>query len=130
MSELLRWSCVLLLALVASCGGGREGDVPLRVVNPPTCPPGQAPERHVVIRLESGNDFVQQGLDHRMSAANTWAGRRATVAVGLCPSASPCQIVSWLGRLETTIGGSDRGLSVEIPPVQVRCDGGDFATNS
>jgi hypothetical protein len=119
----------LVLGLLVACRGN-EGDVPLTVVNPPACPAGQAPTRQVVFRIERGSDHVQQGLSSRMSASNTWAGRKATVSVGLCPADGPCQTVSWLGRHETTIGGSDRGLSVEIPPVQVLCDGGYLATNT
>ena len=121
------WFLAVALALVAGCSRN-EGDVPLHVVNPLVCPAGAEPTRQIVVRIERGADYVQQGLDARMSAPNTWAGRKVTVKVGLCSPDSPCQTVSWLGHHETVIGGSDRGLSVEIPQVDVPCDGDQLAT--
>lgn len=118
-----------LVALLALACNKHEGDVPLRVTNAPVCSAGHAMSKQLVFRMENGSDFVQLGLDDKMFAANTWAGRKATVKVALCPKSSDCRTPSWIRTTEVTVGGNDSGLTVELPHVEVLCDDGTSASN-
>ncbi|MBA3455970.1 MAG: hypothetical protein H0T42_22925 [Deltaproteobacteria bacterium] len=117
-------SAVILVAVLSACSAKNEGDVDLRVINPPTCAPGHALAKQVVVRIESGENYVQQGLGTRMSAPNTWVGKRVKVKTATCPLDTSCQNLVWARTIETTVGGSDRQVSVEIPKVDVLCDDG------
>ncbi len=119
-------SVVILVAMLSACSK-KEGDVPLRVANPPTCASGLGSQ--VVVRIEGdGNDHVQPGLDDKMHAPNTWAGKKVKVKAALCPLNNSCTRVSFAHTIETTIGGSDRQLSIEIPKIEVICADGTAAT--
>jgi hypothetical protein len=84
--------------------------------------------KQVVIRMESGSDFAQFPLDAKMVAANTWAGRKATVKVALCAS-GPCPTPNWIRTAETKVGGGDDGLTLELPKLEVPCDDGTVVSN-
>ena len=122
-----RLAPLLVLALFA-CKPKHEGDVPLHVTNAPKCAAGHALAKQVVVRMENGSDFVQQSLDDKMMGANTWAGRKATVKVALCP-AGPCPNPNWIRTHDTTVRGDDKGIEVDIPKLEVPCDDGSMATN-
>lgn len=116
-------------ALFALACNKHEGDIPLHVTNAPVCSPGHEMARQVVIRMERGSDAAQFPLDARMYAANTWAGRKATVKVALCPKSSDCRSPNWIRTTEVTVGGDDSGLTLELPHVEVPCDDGSAASN-
>jgi hypothetical protein len=107
----MRWLLVLLVA----CSSRHEGDIPLRVTNPPTCPAGKTPANQVVLRLEHGGDYVEQAISDKMIAANTWAGRSATVKLALCPLGESCTHPVWIRTAETTVRGDDHGLELDLP---------------
>lgn len=125
---MIRRFALLLVPLLFACKPKHEGDVPLRVTNAPKCAAGHALAKQVVVRMENGSDFVQQSLDDKMFAVNTWAGRKATVKVAICEK-GPCPNPNFGRTLETTVKGDDKGLDVEIPKVEVACDDGSIATN-
>lgn len=104
----------LLLLAVVACGSRHEGDVPLRVTHLPTCPAGKTPAAQVVMRLEHGDDFVQQAVSDRMVAANTWAGRTGTLKLALCPLHDPCPQPTWIRTHDVTVRGDDRGLELDL----------------
>jgi hypothetical protein len=118
-----------LFSLLALACNKHEGDIPLHVTNAPACSAGHEMSKQVVIRMEHGSDFTQFGLDARMYAVNTWAGRKAKVKVALCPKASNCPSPSWIRTTEVTVGGDDSGLTLELPHFEVPCDDGTSASN-
>ncbi len=101
--------------LVIACSSRHEGDIPLRVTNPPACPEGKTPAKQVVLRLEHGSDYVQQAIGSKMIAANTWAGRSATVKLALCPLGDTCGDPNWIRTGQTTVRGDDHGLELDLP---------------
>ncbi len=107
----MRWGLLLLVA----CSSRHEGDIPLHVTNPPTCPAGRTPAKQLVIRIENGSDHVQQTLGETMRAANTWAGRPATLKLALCPLNDPCPNPVWIRTGSITVHGDDSGLELELP---------------
>ena len=119
---------VVFVPLVFACKPKHEGDVPLHVTNAPKCAAGHAMTKQVVVRMENGSDFVQQSLDDHMQGVNTWAGRKATVKVGLC-EIGPCPSPAWVRSHDTTVRGDDKGLDVDLPHLEVPCDDGSMATN-
>jgi hypothetical protein len=122
-------SLLPLVALFALACNKHEGDIPLHVTNAPACKAGHEMTKQVVIRMEGGSDFAQFGLDTKMMAANTWAGRTATVKVALCPKGSDCRAPVWIRTADVKVGGNDSGLTLELPKFEVPCDDGNVASN-
>jgi hypothetical protein len=122
---------LLPLALVA-CGKSKakfenEGEVPLAITNAPACPPGTRYMATVTIRIESGSDHYELRFDDKMYAPPAWAGREATVKVGIC-GGRPC--TSWLKTDTKKIGGDANGLKLELPSgLELVCEHGTVAKN-
>ena len=105
----------VLLCLLVACGSRHEGDIALRVTNPPTCPAGKTPAAQVVMRLENGSDFIQQAMSDHMIAANTWAGRTGTLKLALCPLNDSCPQPVWIRTRDVVVRGDDHGLELTLP---------------
>lgn len=104
------WLCVLV-----ACGSRHEGDIPMRVTNPPTCPAGRTPAKQVVIRLEHGTDYVQQSITGKMIASSAWANRSGTLKLGLCALDDACPSPAWVMTRDVVVHGDDHGLEVTLP---------------
>lgn len=118
----------LLLGASAGCSQKHEGDVPLTVTNVPTCRTSE-PAWQIVLRIERGDDFVQQAVSPKMFASSGLAGRSVKVKAGLCRLGDSCANVNFVRTVETTVRGGDAGLTVEMPKLEVPCADGTIGSN-
>ena len=130
----MRALAFLLVVLLLACGKNskKEGDddVPLAITNAPACPPGLTYMHRVAVRIESGANVNQFVFNDPMFAPSTWAGREATVKVGLCRGEDNCKEPSWLKSETKKIEGNQQGLRVELPTgLELLCEGGTTAKN-
>jgi len=119
-----------LVPPLLACGGKtkKEDDTPLTITNAPACPPGRISLARVAVRIGKGSETSQFVFGDPMFASSAWAGREATVKVGLCRG--DCQNPSWLKTGTTKIGGNEKGLRLELPTgLELLCEGGTTAKN-
>ena len=117
------------------------GDVPVTIGNAPQCTPGKGGlmeglRHNVVIRVEVDGATRDLTMPGPMVLPSDWAGREATVRIGVCRDAEApnpagkglCDGVAYAASHEATVGGDGKGLRVEVPTAPIPCIDGSQAT--
>ena len=105
----------LLVIVLVACGSKHEGDIPLHVANPPTCPAGKKPATEAILEISTDNARYKEIIDDHMLVGSSMLGKPVNVSMGFCrrPCADPQNYVrKGVAKLE---GDAEHGGTLTLP---------------
>jgi hypothetical protein len=105
---------VLLLGVLVACSK-HEGDIPLHIANPPTCPAGKKPATEVLLDISTDNAKYTQNIAETMKIGSSMLGERVNVKMAFCRR--PCSGVQAYVREGTAKleGDVEHGGTLTLP---------------
>ena len=106
---------ILVIAVVA-CGSKHEGDIPLHIKNPPSCPAGKKPATDVLLEIKTDNADYRQIIEDHMQISSSLLGKPVTVKMTFCRRPCDDSVQAWvregMAKLE---GDVEHGGTLTLP---------------